>query len=579
MNPILLKELRATFRGWKFLAVHLGFLALMSIGLVVVILSLSDVARTQPSRIGQGIHQVFLCGSAMAILLILPAFASTALVTEREQNTFELLQTTSLNSRAIVRGKFLASMTYTTVFLFSALPVGVLAFLFGGVTVGTLALAYAGLLALSAITNIFSIFISAQARTSRSALMGTAAFGVVLAIILMAYFFALPRLAFREQAASLLGFARLLGRSHRFIPSPDLDSFLYLLALPGFVMVSLFAFSAVSATNRLKTRAGNRSTNLKLFFLGFMFCGAGLWLLMLFRAKFGTTWERWLATTTFFGALGVVATLSSFFAAEDPVSSLPPRLRAVARFPLLRPLRPGASNGFLFTLSVNALLLLPVVFILAEHLRTDRALFMAPMFGLVSLILAFLFLSGSAGVFLSTVVKNERVRMALQSGVVTLVIFLPLILYAVLHHFERLPTLPLLEPGLLSPVVAFGSLTTGFFEFYGAGSIPTPAAEAGTIFPYEISLGKVHFPAFAPTILAYLVLGTVLFALARKRTLAREAAGEAREREDMAPVEEKAAEGPETQGGSPTEEPAAEEPGPEGEKPGEGGEGEEATVP
>ncbi|MHC4600229.1 MAG: ABC transporter permease, partial [Planctomycetota bacterium] len=179
MNPILLKELRATFRGWKFLAVHLGFLALLSIALVVVILSLSDVARIQPSRIGQGIHQVFLGGIALAIVLILPAFASTALVTEREQNTLELLQTTSLKSRVIVRGKFLASMTYTAVFLFSALPVGVLAFLYGGVTVGNLAVAYACLLALSAITNIFSIFISAQARTSRSALMGTAGFGLV----------------------------------------------------------------------------------------------------------------------------------------------------------------------------------------------------------------------------------------------------------------------------------------------------------------------------------------------------------------------------------------------------------------
>jgi ABC-type transport system involved in multi-copper enzyme maturation permease subunit len=141
MNPILLKELRATFRGWKFLAVHCGFLALLCIALVVVILSLSDVARIQPWRIGQGIHQVFMSGMALAILLILPAFASTAVVTEREQNTFELLQTTSLEPHVVVRGKFLASMTYSAVFLFSSLPVGVLAFLYGGVTVVNLLLA------------------------------------------------------------------------------------------------------------------------------------------------------------------------------------------------------------------------------------------------------------------------------------------------------------------------------------------------------------------------------------------------------------------------------------------------------
>ncbi|MHC4777641.1 MAG: hypothetical protein ACYTFG_03575, partial [Planctomycetota bacterium] len=105
MDPILLKELRTTFRGWKFLAVHGGFLMLMAIALVVVILSLSDIARIQPSAIGQWIHQVFLAGMGLAILFILPAFASTALVSEKEQNTVELLLTTALKPRAVVRGK------------------------------------------------------------------------------------------------------------------------------------------------------------------------------------------------------------------------------------------------------------------------------------------------------------------------------------------------------------------------------------------------------------------------------------------------------------------------------------------
>ncbi|MHC5080913.1 MAG: ABC transporter permease, partial [Planctomycetota bacterium] len=496
INPILLKELRATFRGWKFLAVHAGFLGLMAIALIVVILSLSEVSRIQPATIGLSIHQVFLVGMGLAILFVLPAFASTAIVTEREQNTFELLQTTSLDAAGVIRGKFLASMVYSMIFLISSLPVGALAFLYGGISVTNLAVAYGGLVVFSALTNVFSIFISAHSRTSRTALGSTAVFGMFVGVATVLFLSALETKRLTSLAVSLLGLQGMVSRRYFTFSAPDpADAFLYLFALPGFVILAIFVFAAISATNRIKPRSGNRSTNLKVFFLGFMFTGTALWFVLMFRERLPTVWQRWQTAITFFGAFGVVATLSSFFAAEDPAHHLPARLRRPPRLTLLSLFWPGSTNGFVFTLTTTALLLPPSVLLLNRFMRVKDDAFLFPMAGLAVTILSFLFLSASTGVLLSTLIRNERARMAAQAGIVVFLFFFPLIAYAALHQFEPLPSLSPVDPGLFSPVIAFGSLTTGFYEKSGIEANPGQM-ESRAIFPFDVSVGSREIPAF-----------------------------------------------------------------------------------
>jgi len=516
LDPVLLKELRSTFRGWKFFAVHTGFLGLMAVALIIMVLSMSDVASLQPARIGQAIHQLFLMGMGLAILLVLPAFASTAIVSEREQNTFGLLQATSLSPASIIRGKFLASMVYSTVFLFSSLPVGALAFLYGGITVVNLASAYGALFAVSAIANIFSIFISAHSRNSRTALGSTAGFGMIFGATLIAFLSMPLDPSMARLAGRILGLRLLTDVLPRAGTAPALDGFLYLFVLPAFVFASLFAFSAISGTNRIKTRSGNRSTNLKIFFISFMACGAALWLVLLQRASYATLWGHWKASITFFGALGIVATLSSFFAAEDPDSALPSRQRTGRRFSPLRFLRPGSENGFVFTLVLNMFLMLPTLWVLDRFIGDPKHRFLFPMIGLSVTLLSFLYLSGTIGLLFSTLIRNERARMALQSGVVTVFIFLPLIAFASLHRFEDLIFLSPLDPGLLSPIVAFGSLTTGFYDMSGLDTTKLKIG-MGTPFPFEVRVGRRRIPAFISTVLAHLLLGTGLLALARKR--------------------------------------------------------------
>jgi hypothetical protein len=526
-NPILLKELRATFRGWWFLAVHTAFLGLLAIAVVIVVLAFGDEGNVQPARVGRWLHQVYVAGLALAAVSILPSFASTALVSEREQNTFEMLQTTTLDPAAVIRGKFLAAMVYTALFLFSSLPVWAVAFLYGGVAVTNLVAAFGLILALSALSNIVSVFVSAYARSSRTALMGTAAAGITLAAGIPSFLLGLPE-PLQVQAALLLGIDPWIQR-YTFIQAPaPWTTFLYLFAVPAFLWTAFFAFSAISATNHLKSRSGNRSTNLKVFYLAFLVGAMALWWAIVGREAFTSSWDRWAAVATLFGAAGMLATLSAFFAAEEPVHALPAVLRRPARLRILQPFLPGSWNGFAFTLVVNAVLLLPAVFLatrfLADPKAPDRS-FLFPLAGLSLTILGFLFLCASWGVLLSTFVRQERFRMALQSLLVILLLFGPLVAFAVLHRFRELPFVSIADPGLLSPVVAFGSLTTGFFETVLRVSKDTVPV---SIFPFEARLGGAALPAFLPSLAFDLLLGSVLLAVGLRRL--RRASGKGQER-------------------------------------------------
>jgi hypothetical protein len=329
---------------------------------------------------------------------------------------------------------------------------------------------------------------------------------------------------YQARAAALLGFDLEFTQWFYTVEAEPWMSFLYLLVVPLYVAGSFFAFSAVSAANRLKPRAENRSTNLKVFYVAFLYVGTALWWILIHQETIPSAWTRWAAMATLFGATGVMATLSAFFAAEEPVHALPEALRRRARWLLFQPLRPGSVNGFWFTLIVNAVLLAPSV-VLASRFMTaftgTGVSFALPLVGLALTILSFLFLTGSMGLFLSSLFRNERLRMGLQSAFASFLLFAPLVAYAVLHRFKELPFVSFADPGLLSPVVAFGSLTTGFFEtVFPAAKDVVPVS----VFPFEARMGGLAAPAFVPAVAFDLVFGALLLALGWRRL--RRAAGE-----------------------------------------------------
>ena len=89
-NPILLKELRSTFRTPLFIR----FLYLSTGLLALIVLSggaLAASSSMSPAAVGETVFQTFFVIAFLVVGMVAPPFAATVLTGERERETYESL--------------------------------------------------------------------------------------------------------------------------------------------------------------------------------------------------------------------------------------------------------------------------------------------------------------------------------------------------------------------------------------------------------------------------------------------------------------------------------------------------------
>jgi ABC-type Na+ efflux pump permease subunit len=174
-NPVLVKELRARFRGGRAFTVLTVFLILLA---ALAAATYIVTSRSQPwgdlssqnANIGRTVFTVVALFEMLLVATIAPALASSAISGEVERRTFEMLLATPLTSAAIVAGKALSSMAYVLLLVASCLPILSLAFLFGGVSGTIVAQSQLSMLVLGfELVATALMFSSALRRTVRAA--------------------------------------------------------------------------------------------------------------------------------------------------------------------------------------------------------------------------------------------------------------------------------------------------------------------------------------------------------------------------------------------------------------------------
>lgn len=145
-NPVLVKELRARFRGGRAFAALTVFLlavsatVLLAVGAAGATLSAGNLGQTgaATSTLGPVIFGIVQGVELLLIVLLAPALTAGAISGEKERQTWDLLVATPLTGQEIIRGKIGAAMAYVALLAFSALPVMSLSFVFGGVSLVTI---------------------------------------------------------------------------------------------------------------------------------------------------------------------------------------------------------------------------------------------------------------------------------------------------------------------------------------------------------------------------------------------------------------------------------------------------------
>lgn len=150
VNPVLLREVRARFRGGRAVPTLMAFLVFVAaVGAifgwwtdqrfpreVFVARGVSQVVASDvvSAAIGQSIFRGVIIAEMLLVTFIAPALTMNAISGEVERQTYDLLLATPLSGWAILTGKVGAAIAYVLLLVLSALPVVSLAFVFGGVS-------------------------------------------------------------------------------------------------------------------------------------------------------------------------------------------------------------------------------------------------------------------------------------------------------------------------------------------------------------------------------------------------------------------------------------------------------------
>ncbi len=139
-NPVWMREMRQAARLSRTPVI----LATLTAMVTLLICSVGGIASTsaEPARVGAALFHTFFSLAFAVVTWVGPAVAASTIASERSGRTWEALELTGLGAARIARGKFLAALTYISLYIVMLAPVGALPFLFGGVTASEIVLAF-----------------------------------------------------------------------------------------------------------------------------------------------------------------------------------------------------------------------------------------------------------------------------------------------------------------------------------------------------------------------------------------------------------------------------------------------------
>lgn len=352
-SPILVREMRTLLRGRKFFASHMLLLTVLA-GVLLIAATTSAGSAQDPSSTGKALFWSFVFGLGVVVTFLVPAFSCTALTTEREAKTLDLLLTTTIRPWEVVWGKLLSALVVILLFMASALPLITVCFLFGGVSPWELALLYLGVLFCTMVVSSMSLAVSSHCKESKSS--------VVISYVLTLIFLGLVT-AGAAIAADAMGIRGFQDVGANF---SGLRWQVQVLSVGGvlFLGTAIFAINFAAAANRLKPPTANRSTNLRVIWLLFLLGCLGLYAASLEAAQSGgqvskNDWDGILPA-----ALCLAASLlwlsALFFPSEE--ARLSPRLmedtsRLRGFLVPLRMFMPGPIAGLFYAAAGIALIL------------------------------------------------------------------------------------------------------------------------------------------------------------------------------------------------------------------------------
>ncbi|MCC6464685.1 MAG: ABC transporter permease [Planctomycetes bacterium] len=257
LNPLALREIRHACRSWKLVVFLSIYLLIQGAIFAIWIFAKNDKGIFRdPTSIGSGLFITLSIVLVAVVMLVFPAFSSTAIASEHEKKSFDLLMLTPLSPWEIALGKFMAAAIQASVFLIATVPLFAMANLFGGIQGGVFFVTLWGLVLFSVLISFIGVYASSLVTRAIPAVLVTYLFSFVIGFVILVVFVSLV-------AARGISTAALPVLS--FFSDPTLNEGIFYVAGATANCAVYCTFLFLSTTNRLKPTSHNKSTNMRLF--------------------------------------------------------------------------------------------------------------------------------------------------------------------------------------------------------------------------------------------------------------------------------------------------------------------------
>ncbi|MBX3182293.1 MAG: ABC transporter permease [Polyangiaceae bacterium] len=170
-NPVWMREMRQAARLTRTPLI----LATLTAVMALLMCSIGGLASTttEPAKVGMVLYHTYFSLAFAVVTWLGPAVAASTIASERSGRTWHALMLTGLGATTIARGKFLAALSYITMYIVMLAPVGVLPFLFGGVTATEVIAAFVVLFLVAVLSVAFGLSVSSRFNSSAAAILIT----------------------------------------------------------------------------------------------------------------------------------------------------------------------------------------------------------------------------------------------------------------------------------------------------------------------------------------------------------------------------------------------------------------------
>lgn len=223
INPVLKNESKLSVRTIKFSLMMLFYLGILSFIAVVIYKTNTMNAYYNGINLSTSIYVYVLLAIFQAILLmfIVPSLTATAICSEREKQTLDVLLTTNMSPLSIILGKLISSVSKVLLLIICTLPIYAISFFIGGINFGNLL----GLSIFFIVNTFFvgaiGIFISTVVKSSKAATATT--YGIVLFLFV----------GIMIIGVMFMGFFAF--KMNSTVTDPKLPMFVYLSPVTGFI--------------------------------------------------------------------------------------------------------------------------------------------------------------------------------------------------------------------------------------------------------------------------------------------------------------------------------------------------------